>query len=55
MSSLFCSFRLFSDHVTLGGTENFIVGDFNFGDDGDNVLPSGYEDVWSLLRPSILK
>lgn len=43
----------FNDKL-LGGTENFIVGDFNFGDDGDNVLPSTYEDIWPLLHPSIL-
>ena len=38
----------------VGGRDNFIIGDFNFGDDGENVLPVGYDDVWNVLHPGIL-
>jgi hypothetical protein len=39
----------------LGGKDNFVIGDFNFGDDGENVLPYEYDDVWKVLRPRINK
>jgi poly(A) polymerase len=39
--------------MSARGTDNFMIGDFNFGDDGENMLPIGYDDVWNLLHPSI--
>lgn len=39
--------------LATGGKDNFIIGDFNFGDDGAAVIPLIYNDAWQALHPNI--